>query len=112
MHSHSTAYDGTAPPAEVMRRARVAGLDVIALTDHDTLAGHDEAREALPDGLTLVGGMEMSCRLGDRSVHMLAFLTDPSDHDLAAVVQAIPTDRLRRGRPMVARLRALGAEVG
>ena len=44
LHSHSTASDGTDPPAEVMRRARGAGLDVIALTDHDTLAGHDEAR--------------------------------------------------------------------
>ena len=112
LHSHSTASDGTDPPAEVMRRARVAGLDVIALTDHDTLAGHDEAREALPDGLTLVGGMEMSCRLGDRSVHMLAFLTDPADQDLAAELQVITTDRLRRGRAMVDRLRDLGAEVG
>jgi 3',5'-nucleoside bisphosphate phosphatase len=112
LHSHSTASDGTDPPAEVMRRARVAGLDVIALTDHDTLAGHDEAREALPDGLTLVGGMEMSCSLGDRSVHMLAFLTDPADQDLAAELQAITTDRLRRGRAMVDRLRDLGAEVG
>jgi len=111
LHSHSTASDGTDPPAEVMRRARVAGLDVIALTDHDTLAGHDEAREALPDGLTLVGGMEMSCSLGDRSVHMLAFLTDPADQDLAAELQAITTDRLRRGRAMVDRLRDLGAEV-
>jgi predicted metal-dependent phosphoesterase TrpH len=112
LHSHSTASDGTDPPAEVMHRARAAGLDVIALTDHDTLAGHDEAREALPDGLTLVGGMEMSCSLGDRSVHMLAFLTDPADQDLAAELQAITTDRLRRGRAMVDRLRDLGAEVG
>jgi predicted metal-dependent phosphoesterase TrpH len=112
LHSHSTASDGTDPPAEVTRRARAAGLDVIALTDHDTLAGHDEAREALPDGLTLVGGMEMSCSLGDRSVHMLAFLTDPADQDLAAELQAITTDRLRRGRAMVDRLRDLGAEVG
>jgi len=112
LHSHSTASDGTDPPAEVMRRARVAGLDVIALTDHDTLAGHDEAREALPDGLTLVGGMEMSCSLGDRSVHMLAFLTDPADQDLAAELQAITTDRLRRGRAMVDRLRDLAAGQG
>ncbi len=49
LHSHSTASDGTDPPAEVMRRARAAGLDVLALTDHDTLAGQDEARQALPE---------------------------------------------------------------
>jgi 3',5'-nucleoside bisphosphate phosphatase len=111
LHSHSTASDGTDSPAEVMRRARAAGLDVIALTDHDTLAGHDEAREALPDGLTLVPGMELSCRLGDRSVHMLAYLVDPADEDLAAQRRAISADRLRRGRAMVDRLRDLGADV-
>jgi predicted metal-dependent phosphoesterase TrpH len=111
LHSHSTASDGTDPPAEVTRRARAAGLDVIALTDHDTLAGHDEAREALPDGLTLVPGLEMSCNLGDRSVHMLAYLVDPADQDLAAELQAISADRLRRGRAMTGRLADLGAEV-
>ena len=63
LHPHSTASDGTDPPAEVMRRARAAGLDVIALTDHDTLAGHDEARRAAPEGLSLVTGMELSARL-------------------------------------------------
>jgi 3',5'-nucleoside bisphosphate phosphatase len=111
LHSHSTASDGTDPPAEVMRRAGAAGLDVIALTDHDTLAGHPEAREALPDGLTLVGGMEMSCRMGGRSVHLLAYLVDPADEGLAAERRAISADRLRRGRDMVGRLRDLGAEV-
>ena len=65
LHSHSTASDGTDPPAEVMRRARAAGVDVIALTDHDTLAGHAGARQALPGGLSLVTGMELSARLDD-----------------------------------------------
>jgi hypothetical protein len=111
LHSHSSASDGTDPPAEVMRRARAAGLDVIALTDHDTLAGHAEARAALPGGLTLVPGMELSCRLGDRSVHMLAYCVDPADEDLAAERGRITADRLDRGRAMVDRLRELGAEV-
>ena len=62
LHSHSTASDGTCPPAEVMRQARAAGLDVIALTDHDTVAGHGAAAAALPPGLTLLPGMELSCR--------------------------------------------------
>lgn len=111
LHSHSSASDGTDPPAEVMRRARAAGLDVIALTDHDTLAGHDEAHAALPDGLTLVRGMELSCALGDRSVHMLAYRVDPADEPLAAECRAITADRLRRARAMVDRLRDLGVEV-
>ena len=61
LHVHSNASDGTDPPAEVMRRAAVAGLDAVALTDHDTVAGHAQARQALPDTLTLVPGMELSC---------------------------------------------------
>jgi len=111
MHSHSNASDGTDPPAEVMRRARAAGLDVIALTDHDTLAGLDAARLALPPGLALVPGMELSCRLDGHSLHLLAYHVDPAHTGLAAQRQAISTDRLRRGREMVARLRELGVDV-
>jgi predicted metal-dependent phosphoesterase TrpH len=111
LHSHSTASDGTDPPAEVMRRARAAGLDVIALTDHDTLAGHDEARRALPPGLALVPGMELSCRLGGHSVHLLAYHVDPAHPGLAEQRHAITADRLRRGRDMVTRLRELGVDI-
>ena len=111
LHSHSTASDGTDPPAEVMRRARAAGLDVIALTDHDTLAGHDEARRAAPAGLSLVTGMELSARLGAHSVHLLSYLPRGASPDLAAECQAIREDRVRRGQAMVARLRDLGVEV-
>ena len=111
LHSHSTASDGTDPPAEVMRRARAAGLDVIALTDHDTLAGHDEARRALPPGLTLVPGMELSCRLDGHSVHLLAYHVDPAHAELAEQRHAITTDRLRRGREMVGKLRELGVDI-
>ena len=111
LHTHSTASDGTDPPARVMHRARAAGLDVVALTDHDTLAGLDEARRALPGGLTLEPGMELSCRTGGHSVHLLAYRVDPADPGLAATRRAITTDRLRRGRAMVARLRELGVDI-
>jgi predicted metal-dependent phosphoesterase TrpH len=111
LHSHSTASDGTDPPAEVMCRARAAGLDVIALTDHDTLAGHGEARAALPPGLSLVPGLELSGRLDGRSVHLLGYHADPAHPGLAAELLAITTDRLRRGRDMVARLRELGVGI-
>ena len=111
LHSHSTASDGTDPPAEVMRRARAAGLDVIALTDHDTLAGHAEARGALPPGLALVPGMELSCRLDGHSVHLLAYHVDPAHAGLAGQLHAITTDRLRRARDMVGKLRELGVDI-
>jgi predicted metal-dependent phosphoesterase TrpH len=111
LHSHSTASDGTDPPAEVMRRGRAAALDVIALTDHDTLAGHDEARQALPEGLALVTGMELSARLDSHSVHMLSYLPRGASPELAAECQAIRDDRVRRGQATVERLRDLGVDV-
>jgi predicted metal-dependent phosphoesterase TrpH len=111
LHSHSSASDGTDQPAEVMRRARAGGLDVIALTDHDTLGGQAEARAALPPGLTLVTGMELSSRLDSRSVHLLSYLPHGMNAELAAEAQAIRDDRLRRGRDMVARLRDLGVGI-
>jgi predicted metal-dependent phosphoesterase TrpH len=111
LHSHSTASDGTSTPAEVMRRARAAGLDAIALTDHDTVAGHDAARAALPPGLTLVPGMELSCRLGGHSVHLLGYLFDPADPELAAETARIRESRLHRAEAMAGRLAELGAPV-
>jgi predicted metal-dependent phosphoesterase TrpH len=110
LHVHSTASDGTDPPARVMQRAGQAGLDVVALTDHDTVAGHAEARAALPAGLTLLPGMELSARLNDRSVHLLAYLFDPDQPDLAAELARIRDDRVIRARAMVDKLIALGVD--
>jgi predicted metal-dependent phosphoesterase TrpH len=112
LHTHSTASDGTDPPAEVVRRAGQAGLDVLALTDHDTLAGHPAARQALPPGLALVTGMELSCRLAGHSVHMLAYgLEAAGGSELAAECAAIVASRRSRGRDMVDRLRELGVDI-
>jgi 3',5'-nucleoside bisphosphate phosphatase len=111
LHTHSRASDGTDPPAEVMRRAADAGLDVVALTDHDTMAGLAEARLALPPGLALLPGMELSCRLDGRSVHMLAYAADPRHAGLAAERAAIAEARVGRARRMVERLRELGVRV-
>lgn len=111
LHAHSTASDGTSAPAEVMARAREAGLDVVALTDHDTVAGHAAAVAALPAGLTLVPGAEVSCAWQGASVHLLAYLFDPAEPALARELDLLRTDRDRRAREMVERLRALGADV-
>jgi 3',5'-nucleoside bisphosphate phosphatase len=111
LHSHSTASDGTSPPADVMRRARAAGLDVIALTDHDTVAGLEEARLALPPGLALLPGMELSCRLGGHSVHLLGYLFDPGYQELASESARIRESRLHRAQAMVERLAELGVAV-
>jgi len=110
LHVHSTASDGTDPPAEVMRRAARAGLDVVALTDHDTVAGHAEARAAAGP-VALLPGMELSCRLDGRSLHMLAYLFDPDQPELAAELTRIRDDRVLRARAMVDKLAGLGVDV-
>jgi 3',5'-nucleoside bisphosphate phosphatase len=123
LHVHSNASDGTDAPAEVVRRAAAAGLDVLALTDHDTQAGLAEASAVVASsmggsrppsplaGLTLVPGMELSCLLEGRSVHLLCYLFDARDAALAAETERIRDDRTYRAREMVARLRELGAPV-
>ncbi|MFC5822591.1 PHP domain-containing protein [Nonomuraea insulae] len=111
LHSHSSASDGTQPPADVVRRARERGLDVLALTDHDTVAGHPAAVEALPDGLTLVPGMELSCRRGGQSIHLLAYLFDPHEPRLLAECARIKQAREERARVTVERLTELGVPV-
>jgi predicted metal-dependent phosphoesterase TrpH len=111
LHSHSSVSDGTQPPADVVRRAHAAGVDVLALTDHDTVAGHAEAVRALPPGMTLIRGMELSCRLGGRSLHLLAYLFDPEEPELAAERRRLREDRANRARGMVERLGLLGAPV-
>jgi predicted metal-dependent phosphoesterase TrpH len=111
LHSHSSASDGTEVPAEVMRRAAAAGLDVIALTDHDTVAGHREAALALPPGLTLLPGMELSCRLEGHSVHLLGYLFDAANERLAGEMAEIRESRLYRARAMVTKLAEMGAPV-
>lgn len=115
LHSHSNASDGTQPPQDVVRRARAAGVDVLALTDHDTVDGIPAAAEALPEGLTLVAGSEISCASlvdGQRvSVHLLGYLFDPTEPTLAAELAAVRQDRETRARAMVDRLAELGAPI-
>ncbi|MFF3203492.1 PHP domain-containing protein [Streptomyces sp. NPDC002962] len=111
LHCHSTASDGTDTPAELVRNAGAAGLDVVALTDHDTTRGYAEAVAALPRGLTLVTGAELSCRIDGISMHMLAYLFDPEEPALLAERELVRDDRVPRARAMVARLNELGVPV-
>ncbi|MEV5480791.1 MULTISPECIES: PHP domain-containing protein [Streptomyces] len=111
LHTHSTASDGTDTPAELVRHAAAAGLDVVALTDHDTVGGHAEARAALPAGLTLVTGAELSCRIDGVSLHLLAYLFDPEEPELARERELVRDDRVPRAQGMVAKLRDLGVPI-
>lgn len=111
LHAHSTASDGTDTPAELVRNAAGAGLDVVALTDHDTVAGYHEAIAALPQGLTLVTGAELSCRLDGIGMHMLAYLFDPEEPELSRERELVRDDRTPRAQAMVGKLRDLGVDI-
>lgn len=111
LHTHSTASDGTDTPAELVRRAAATGLDVVALTDHDTTRGHAAAAAALPEGLTLVTGAELSCNVDGVGVHMLAYLFDPAEPELLREMELVRDDRVPRAHAMVGRLQELGVPV-
>jgi 3',5'-nucleoside bisphosphate phosphatase len=113
LHTHSSVSDGTETPAELLATARGAGLDVVALTDHDTTDGWAEAEANRPAGLTVVPGMELSCRWfpSDQppiSVHLLAYLFDPTHPALAAERARLRADRLTRAERIVQNLVAAG----
>ncbi|WP_410577991.1 PHP domain-containing protein [Amycolatopsis sp. lyj-108] len=117
LHAHSTASDGTDSPAGLVAAAAKAGLDVVAITDHDTTAGWAPAAEALPPGLTLVPGAELSTISVDPvsgrhiSVHLLAYLFDPASPAVVAEQTRLRSERRWRLRVMAERMAADGLPV-
>jgi len=117
LHTHSTASDGTDRPAALVATAQAAGLDVVALTDHDTTAGWTEASAAVPAELILVPGLELSCRWnppdGSRSteLHLLGYLVDPAHPELAGTLDRLRHNRLGRAARMTERMTADGVPV-
>lgn len=112
LHTHSSVSDGTDDPGTVVRAAAAAGLDVVGLTDHDTAEGWSEAAAAATDvGITLVRGMEISTALGRASVHLLAYLPDPTYLPLAAALDKILDGRNSRVPAICAKLQSLGFDV-
>jgi len=109
LHTHSTASDGTQPPGVVVAEAAAAGLDVVALTDHDTTLGWAQATDAArADGIVLVPGIEVSCSRRHQSIHLLAYLPDPEHPALAAELARARESRDTRLERMVERMAADG----
>ncbi len=105
LHTHSSVSDGTETPTQLVRAAIAEGLDTIAITDHDSTAGWDEAvAAAAGSDLQIIRGIELSTRFEWRSVHVLGYLFDPHDAELVAETGRIRDDRLTRAERMVNRL--------
>jgi len=112
LHTHSDRSDGTTTPTELVNHAGKRGIDVLAITDHDTTEGWAEAAEAAErEGLTLVRGIEVSCKLEGSAVHLLAYLPDPTYEPLAAELGRILEGRNARLPATLAKLRHLGIEI-
>ncbi|MFD7652575.1 PHP domain-containing protein [Actinosynnema sp. NPDC059797] len=113
LHAHSTESDGTDTPAELVAAAAATGLGAVALTDHDTAAGWAEAANALPPGLKLVRGAELSCASDDGlgrtiTVHLLAYLYDHTSPALVEEQLRLRLERRQRLRRMAERMVADG----
>ncbi|HIT75397.1 MAG TPA: PHP domain-containing protein [Candidatus Avipropionibacterium avicola] len=112
LHTHSVVSDGTDSPEDLIRTAVRAGLDVVALTDHDTGDGLDRAaRTADEVGIGFLAGMEMSTAHEGHSVHLLAYGADLDHPDLAGELVRVREGRSGRLRPVLAKLAELGAPV-
>ena len=109
LHTHSTASDGKLSPAELMRHAQAVGIDVIALTDHDTLSGLEEASgEAARIGVELIPGVEISAENDPGTLHMLGYFVDPSDAELVETLSWLRGGRDDRNHIILSKLAELG----
>jgi predicted metal-dependent phosphoesterase TrpH len=107
LHTHSVVSDGTETPSQLIRSAVESGLGAVALTDHDSTAGWQEAfTAAAGTGLMVIPGMELSTNYGPASVHMLAYLFDPLNAEIITETARIRDGRLHRAERIVERIAA------
>jgi predicted metal-dependent phosphoesterase TrpH len=112
LHLHSNRSDGLLEPAAVIEAAQDAGLRAVALTDHDTLSGIEEAQQAAVEiGLPFVPGIEFSCYDDSGSTHLLGYFIDPGHAELAEYLARARELRVERAQEMVRKLNGLGADV-
>jgi len=113
LQSHSQHSDGELAPSDVVEAAAAAGVELLSLTDHDTIDGVPEALEAARRlGLRLVSGVEISALDADhRDLHILGYLIDARDERLRARLEGYRRDRQARAQAMIAAVRELGFEL-
>jgi len=112
LHTHSNFSDGTDSPTALLSKAMAAGVTTLALTDHDTVAGWQEAIDHLRPNLSLVLGSEISCQSSDGiSVHMLGLLFDPLNENLISMMERTRDNRVGRMEKIIAKLNAANYEI-
>ncbi|MBN1885799.1 MAG: PHP domain-containing protein [Candidatus Krumholzibacteriota bacterium] len=112
LHLHSFHSDGILSPAELVRRARGAGLAAIAIADHDTIAGQAEAIEAGGrEGVDIVTAVEFSLIEAERDIHLLGYCVDPADGPLSTALAELAAARIERARVIVEKIREAGVDI-
>ena len=112
LHTHTTVSDGTDTPAQLVNKALAQGLDTLAITDHDAIAGWSSAVQTLRGDLKLVLGAEISCLTkAGVSVHMLGLLFDGTNSALLETLENTRDDRLPRMRKMIELMQADGIDI-
>lgn len=110
-HCHSTASDGVLSPTDVVKLAYDQGVRVLALTDHDSTDGLEEARRAVPDDMVLIPGVEFGTDIPGAEVHMLGLFLEPDNAELQATLKRLRDGRLGRGAGIVKKLQEMGLEI-
>lgn len=112
LHAHTTFSDGTDTPTQLINKALAAGITTIALTDHDSISGWQEATSALRPGICLVPGAEVSCQTLDGiSVHILGLLFDPSNNALIDTLEKTRENRYGRMEKIIAKINEAGIDI-
>jgi predicted metal-dependent phosphoesterase TrpH len=112
LHTHTTFSDGTDTPTQLINKALAAGITTIALTDHDSISGWQEATTALRPGICLVPGAEVSCQTLDGiSVHILGLLFDSSNTELIDTLEKTRENRFSRMEKIIAKINEAGIEI-
>jgi len=112
LHTHTTVSDGTDTPAQLVNKALAQGLDTLAITDHDAIAGWSSATQTLRGNLKLVLGAEISCLTkAGVSVHMLGLLFDGANAALLEALENTRDERLPRMRKMIELMQADGIDI-
>ena len=112
LHMHTTASDGSNPPREVIRLAHEAGLQAVAITDHDNVNGVREAMEAGKQyGVEVLPGIELSADYEGTELHILGYLIDPEAESLSDLLSIALVNREERNQKIVEKLRAEGIQI-
>ncbi len=112
LHIHTTASDGTSTPRQVVQIAAQRKLQAIAITDHDTVGGIEEAKaEGLRSGIEIISGVEINTDYNQQEIHILGYFIRYEDHQFLTRIESLQNARLSRIKKMVDRLPGLGLPI-